>query len=134
MNECNLMNNETVVNEEDCRNLIKFILTNGSSGDVNNEGIDEFQFNKYKCGSSFEIFPINFLIKIMKKYSSVFVNYINKIKFECENKNISELMNNCKDDEFHEILNNFGINPYEIENLSLYHRKHIINYENFIKY
>lgn len=41
MNECNLMNNETVVNEEDCRNLIKFILTNGSSGDVNNEGIDE---------------------------------------------------------------------------------------------
>ena len=158
MNEYNLMNNENVVNGEDCRNLIKFVLANSddinnvdecNSLDIINkskknvyllENINDinmiyffennpYLFNKYDRSSSFEKFPIGFPIKIMKKYSTVFVNYINKNKFEYKNKYISELMNNCKNDEFIEILNNFGfINPDVIENLPLYHRKHIINY------
>eukprot|EP00833_Pecoramyces_ruminatium_P012591 jgi/Orpsp1_1/1186623/evm.model.d7180000052052.1 len=94
-----------------------------------------YLFNKFDINSTYEKFPISFPIKIMKKYSTVFVNYINKNEFEYDNKYISELLNNCKNDEFIEILNNFGfINPDVIENLPLYHRKYISNYENFIKF
>jgi len=96
---------------------------------------NSYLFNKFDISSTFEKFPISFPIKIMKKYSSVFVNYINKNTFEYHNKYISELMNNCKNDEFIDILNSFGyMNPDVIENLPLYHRKHITNYENFIKF
>lgn len=91
---------------------------------------NSYLFNKFDVSSTFEKFPVSFPIKIMKKYSTVFVNYINKNTFEYHNKYISELMNNCKNDEFIEILNSFGyMNPDVIENLPLYHRKHITNYE-----
>jgi len=87
-------------------------------------------FNKFDIHATFDKFPINFPIKIMKKYSNVFVNYISRNSFEYSNDYIGELMTSCKNDEFIDILNNFGfINPDVLEHLPLYHKKYINNYE-----
>ncbi|ORX80980.1 hypothetical protein BCR32DRAFT_327501 [Anaeromyces robustus] len=99
----------------------------------NNPGL----FNKFDIHDSFEKFPMNFPIKIIQKYSNIFVNYTNHIHFESENQYLSELMNNCKNDEYIELLNNLGfINPDVLNSMSLYHKKYVNNYnmESFMNF
>ncbi|ORX85082.1 hypothetical protein BCR32DRAFT_276601 [Anaeromyces robustus] len=65
---------------------------------------------------------MNFPIKIIQKYSNIFVNYMNHIHFESENQYLSELMNN--------------FNPDVLNSISLYHKKYLNNYnmESFMNF
>jgi len=85
-------------------------------------------FNKFDIHDSFEKFPLNFPIKIIQKYSDIFVNYKNHTCFESENHYLNELMSNCKNDEYIDLLNNLGfINPDVINSMPLYHKKYVNN-------
>ncbi|ORX44730.1 hypothetical protein BCR36DRAFT_125685 [Piromyces finnis] len=154
-NNCNLIDFERMLNTKDCEDILNHILDN--QNDINPYNIEVLNksqqntlllenindinliylfennpsiFRKFDMHATFEKFPVSFPIKIMQKYFHVFVNYINQIHFEYQNSYISELMNGCKNDEFLDILSHFGfVNPDTLNDLPLYHRKHISNYQ-----
>jgi len=155
LNEYNLIDFENLLNNEEYEDVLNLLLESQNSfKPYNLEVLNKSQENtllldnindinmiylfdtkpnilkKFNMQSSFNKFPISFPIKIMKKYSHVFVNYINKNNFEHQNSYVGELMNGCKNDEFIEIVNQFGfINQDTLNQLPLYHRKHINNYQ-----
>jgi len=155
LNEYNLIDFENLLNNEEYEDVLNLLLESQNSfKSYNLEVLNKSQENtllldnindinmiylfdtkpnilkKFNMQSSFNKFPISFPIKIMQKYSHVFVNYINKNNFEHQNSYVGELMNGCKNDEFIEIVNQFGfINQDTLNQLPLYHRKHINNYQ-----
>jgi len=159
-NNCDLVDFESVLNTQDCEDILNRILDNQSElnpyhievlnksqkntllleniNDINLIYLFENNPNllkKFDINSTFEKFPVSFPIKIMQKYSHVFVNYENQTQFEYENPYVSELMNGCKNDEFISILNHFGfVNPDTLNKLPLYHRKHINNYQALLSF
>jgi len=160
LNECNLIDFESLLNNEEYEDVLNLLLESQNnikpySLEVLNKSQDNTLlldnindinmiylfdtnhdiFNKFNIQSSFNKFPISFPIKIMRKYSHVFVNYVNKDNFEYQNSYVGELMNGCKNDEFIEILNQFGfINSDTLNQLPLYHRKHINNYQALLSF
>jgi hypothetical protein len=159
-NNCDLVDFESVLNTEDCEDILNHILDNQTElNPYHIEVLNKSQKNtlllenindinliylfennpsllkKFDINSSFEKFPVSFPIKIMQKYSHVFVNYENQTQFENENTYVSELMNGCKNDEFLNILSHFGfVNPDILNKLPLYHRKHINNYQALLSF
>jgi len=159
-NNCDLINFDSVLNTDDCEDILNRILDNQTelnpySIEVLNksqqntlllENINDinliylFENNpslikKFDLQTSFDKFPVSFPVKIMQKYSHVFVNYENQTHFEYQNTYVSELMNSCKNDELLDILSHFGfVNPDTLNKLPLYHRKHINNYQTLLSF
>jgi len=160
LNGCDLVDFENLLNNEEYEDVLNLLLESQNNfKPYNLEVLNKSQENtllldnindinmiylfdtkpnilkKFNMQSSFNKFPVSFPIKIMQKYSHVFVNYINKNNFEYQNSYVGELMNGCKNDEFIEILNQFGfINQDTLNQLPIYHRKHINNYHALLSF
>ncbi|OUM63988.1 hypothetical protein PIROE2DRAFT_20596 [Piromyces sp. E2] len=159
-NNCDLIDFESILNTEECEDILNHILDNKTQlnpyhievlnksqkntllleniNDINLIYLFENNpniFKKFDIHNSFEKFPTSFPIKIMQKYSHVFVNYENQTHFEYQNPYVGELMNGCKNDEFLDILSHFGfVNPDTLNKLPLYHRKYINNYQALLSF